>query len=699
VLFRLDPGLGDSSDQLLNLGRDSPNRTLDAAWIDAFSERLPSVDVVTFDVFDTAVSRRLEAPVDVFALVESYLVRTHGVQFGQFAELRELAEADARVLADKNGYEDVTFSEIYDALPARLPAAAKLISKIKSAELHAELDVVFPAPEIQEAVRRAIAAGKKVVFVSDMYLSAPDIGALLAACGYPASVDVLVSSETRCTKATGSQWAMLRRRLSPGDRVLHIGDDEHSDFNSPRENGIDALLFTKCRSDRRRGGPLNRDILTFSAMNRRALLNSSGTEVSDFMRAFGESFGGLVVGSFVKWLEERAKQLDIEHLFFLSRDGYLMQRAWDAAGCGQRSGISSSYLNVSRRVLYLACAAEPGGDGRIGRNALEIISQDPHLALRCLLDRMGLMQCDELVADISRNLGDLDCPLGARTEKFQKILRDHDQSILSIFKPAREAALGYFRQEGLFGERVGIVDMGWHGNMQASISDLRKATGATTTLYGFYYGLWPFAQRNRHRVGWMEAAFASDFLNLDEKYGFKNSVAFLENLHSSPEGTTVGYANIDGRFHPATQISPHDDSQFEKIIVPFQDGALATISNIFNNSNSTGVWSSEFTLDAALAAIQRVGLSPTMEEQRHLSSIHHSPTFDHSKFDTLVPRLVDSDVSSALALIPFWASEWPVAYYLACLRRCSSPAETLLVMDRFRPMKHLVDLRTSRAIA
>jgi hypothetical protein len=58
----------------------------------------------------------------------------------------------------------------------------------------------------------------------------------------------------------------------------------------------------------------------------------------------------------------------------------------------------------------------------------------------------------------------------------------------------RDRALGYLRQEGLLdGTPWAMVDIGWHGNLQRSLSRLLAAGGAAQPLTGFYFGLVPNA--------------------------------------------------------------------------------------------------------------------------------------------------------------------------------------------------------------
>jgi HAD superfamily hydrolase (TIGR01549 family) len=671
---------------------------VDNAWLAEFENLLSTSDVITFDVFDTAISRRVETPVDVFALTETALVVRYGETCRKFAEARELAEAQARPVAAARGYEDIRFEDIYAILQQRKKLPDADLRELMEFELRAEESVLFGVPEILEAVRLARAKGKKVYFISDMYLSGADIGAFLKLCGYPDDIEVLSSSDTRRTKAAGGQWTLLKKRLAPNERVLHVGDDKHSDVLMPRKHGLSTLLFDRYRSDRRRMGALVPEVLPFSFRVREVRLGlRDKSDPSSFMRAFGSSFGALVVGGFVNWLEERCKSLNIERLFFLSRDGFLLQRVWDAAGCGSRTGIESSYLHLSRRTLYLANASSDQERGTLKKATLDLLSGESHLSVQRLIERASLGQCRDLVAEATAVFGNLGAPLGeGRKEEFHRILQKYRNEVIEALAPVQCATLGYLKQEGLDQRRIGIVDMGWHGSMQSAICDLVSLFGQNASVTGFYYGLWSTAQRNRPKAGWMEGAFANDFHSPEECEGLRNGVAVLENLHCSSEGTTIGYELKNGRYAPVTQQTSVEAQQFDEIVRPFQEGVIAEITKAASKNSGNPLLG--LSLHYGAEAIRRVFMSPTEEETKYLGSILHSPSFDHGAFGPILTKVTQGRVREALASTSLWESEWPFAYYLDCIACCRSPDERSFVDNHFRPMFDRLDQRSLRAI-
>jgi hypothetical protein len=130
-----------------------------------------------------------------------------------------------------------------------------------------------------------------------------------------------------------------------------------TDVAAPREHGIEMLAFTRLRSNRRIGGPVGPAALPFSRAARSWTIRhqqsqeNGGLKPTDFMVGFGASWGAVVVGSYIRWLEERVRRCGIEHLLFMARDAWLLQQAWQAAGCEIRTGVGGTYLYASRQTL------------------------------------------------------------------------------------------------------------------------------------------------------------------------------------------------------------------------------------------------------------------------------------------------------------------------------------------------------------
>jgi HAD superfamily hydrolase (TIGR01549 family) len=639
--------------------------SIDRTWHDRFIAELRNVDVVSFDVFDTALTRIVDSPVDVFGLLEHRLVVEFGTTARGFAQAREDAERAARSGAADS--EDITLDAIYGALRKTLPKAAIWLEQARDAELQAERDLCFGTPDILAAYQAVKAAGKRIVFISDMYLPGAAITAMLKEAGFTDWDALLVSGETGRTKVTGRQWNIVAERFGPLERILHVGDDPWSDCTRPSQLGVRVLTYERASSERRVAGTLSSAVLPFSLASRRAeLLRRSAPDPEEealFWRGFGASFGALVVGTFLRWLAERAQRLGIEHLYFCARDGWLLQRAWDAARLGQQTGVKSSYLYVSRRPMNLAAGYIESKRRRLSLDLLEFLTAAYRgLPLRVMLERARLPLDGRVAAAVATAIGKLDTIVSSPTgtQRLAEVFAEHPDAIRESIRDVHESTIGYLTQEGLLSKRrIGLVDIGWHGTLQGSLRTLLRHCGSDTSVVGFYYGLWPAARSRRPVCGWMESLYGSDFIPLEEQPALANAVDMLEELHAAPHGTVTGFERKAGRWEPSLAHSPIESDQYARATTYFQDATVEVIREWFLHERGGPLRVDDLALASAISAMSAVCLSPSRRELTALGRLQHSANFDHALFVPLIPAgsrpATQDDMRRALHQAP-----WPV---------------------------------------
>ena len=152
--------------------------------------------VVAFDVFDTLIKRDVARPTDLFALLGA-----------DFAKARTQAEAEAR--AAKSG--EVTLAEIY--------ARPCLAGYDPAAECAAEIACAVPNLPVLKAARALHAQGKRLYYISDMYLPKVQLDAMLAKCGYDFFDGGFVSADYGVQKRSGK---LFRLFLQTGGRMLPV---------------------------------------------------------------------------------------------------------------------------------------------------------------------------------------------------------------------------------------------------------------------------------------------------------------------------------------------------------------------------------------------------------------------------------------------------------------------------------------------
>ena len=216
--------------------------------------------------------------VDIFDTLFLRTTLPERVKFGKFGEEKaKLLEAKARGkkvtsrylhllrtyaarIAYRNrrlihGAREATLDEIYDVMFACISADLDILpgevgvlhKQFRDIELALENDDLRVNHQLKEILAYASNNGKKVIAISDMYLSHDDVKKLLTSKGVWDFFDhVYVSSEFGFGKASGSLFdeVLSRHELLPC-QVTHIGDNWLSDYQVPKEKGIFACHYPR----------------------------------------------------------------------------------------------------------------------------------------------------------------------------------------------------------------------------------------------------------------------------------------------------------------------------------------------------------------------------------------------------------------------------------------------------------------------
>ena len=187
--------------------------------------------VISFDVFDTLIIRDVPVPADVFDYISAD---------PSFKSRRMEAERKARI---ESNLEDITLSDIYKHLYIDERERQKWMNR----EISTELTLCKPNPSALAFFNKMHESGKKIIIISDMYLSCATISLLLSNCGYNLDgVSLYISSEYGKTKRSGNLFKKVLdiERIRHSD-VIHIGDNMLSDLLRPKLCGMKAVLIKR----------------------------------------------------------------------------------------------------------------------------------------------------------------------------------------------------------------------------------------------------------------------------------------------------------------------------------------------------------------------------------------------------------------------------------------------------------------------
>ena len=199
-------------------------------------------EIISFDVFDTLIIRPgLSVPSELFDLIYP--------NDKSFKDKRIEAEKKARIEGRRNGFEEITLTDIYKFLYPKRPT--KELESIMQKEIETELAFCKPNPNALAFYNncRERQHPPRIIIVSDMYLSASVISTILVNSGYDISgVNIYVSSECGRTKRVGNLFKKVisdEHMKGKERKILHIGDNTITDYLMARKVGIKGII---CRT-------------------------------------------------------------------------------------------------------------------------------------------------------------------------------------------------------------------------------------------------------------------------------------------------------------------------------------------------------------------------------------------------------------------------------------------------------------------
>lgn len=298
--------------------------------------KINTVDIVSFDIFDTLLVRPYIKPTDLFLHMEQIF------QNKGFAMARIRAEINAR--KKNSNKEDISFDDIY----------FNILDKYKEfyqKELDFERQVLQPNSMIMEIFEYAKKQKKRIIISSDMYLPKKILENILHEKGYTGYENIYISSELNKTKHTGTLYKYILTDLNvKPNKILHIGDNRYSDGKMAVKNGIQSYLVQKefdllikkqpafnqyYKSDKN----LTRSIIL-------SLMNRNNKHFS-YWYNLGWQYAGPVILSYVQWLDLQVKKDNIDQLLFIARDGYILQKIFKKISISQ---CENTYLFAPRFV-------------------------------------------------------------------------------------------------------------------------------------------------------------------------------------------------------------------------------------------------------------------------------------------------------------------------------------------------------------
>lgn len=216
-------------------------------------------DVMSFDVFDTLVTRKVATPKGIFALMQEKLADAAvlpalplRVRQG-FFDMRWFYERKARERWQKDSREDITFEEIYQCIGEAEKLSNEQLNDLMKMELELEAKNLVGIESNIRQVKALLASGHRVILISDMYLGEKEIRALLVMVDDVfRDLPIYSSADIKKGKWTGNGYKYVRQQ--EGLDVfhwVHTGDNKSSDIERAKEQGIKTVYYNETALTRR----------------------------------------------------------------------------------------------------------------------------------------------------------------------------------------------------------------------------------------------------------------------------------------------------------------------------------------------------------------------------------------------------------------------------------------------------------------
>lgn len=526
--------------------------------------RIRNFDYVSFDIFDTLVKRAVSEPDDIFRIMAKKCSSDSSFPafINEFHEVRTASEKTARNAALQAGREDTTLTEIYGCLPERYSAPLK--NKLMALEIAQEKACCHANPVMRRVYQWCKENKKHIIVISDMYLPLDCVKEILSQCGYDEYDRLFLSSDVGLTKTSGNLYSCALGCMQIEARKLaHIGDNVRGDYIKAKKQGIKAVWIAR--------DPQRTKFIRLNSISKeekevvRPIIKIMNNQIDpswDRYYQYGYEVIGPLLYSFSLWLHQSVLADSVEKLFFISRDGFLIQNAYRYLW--EEKALESNYLYASRRALM----APQIWINPTYEDVLKMLPNYKQSTCESICDILGIDK------EIGKKLW-IECGFKETQAFFKKdmatssTLRNFFEAVKNdiIDNSKREFALFQrYLEQNDFNGSIGIVDVGWNGNLQRCLNVIVSKIESLSVreLRGYYLGLSEIAKNELH---------AKAFIKRNSPQ--LGCAGLIELCFPPSEGSTRSYINgEDGTVVPALYAYEYQDRPESEIVLSIQAGAM-----------------------------------------------------------------------------------------------------------------------------
>lgn len=602
---------------------------------------LTSPAVLSLDVWDTILRRhchpdaiKLHTAQATIALAGERLDHRWHDAWDLFTLRREIEgeigrEAQAAGNDDEYEIEDVLRRLLQRCLHDDT-LAAELAPRLVELEIRQELAVTYADPQLLKLV--AAKAPRRLVAVSDFYMSAARLGRILAAKVPELAFERLfVSCDLGVNKRSGRLFHRVAEELgTPVEQILHIGDNPAVDVTQARAQGLTAIHFVhedeeKLRAEKNRHFARREErrhdldeLAQVTAPLEKPEDGSAATALYNLGVRHAQVFAG-----FAAFIQAEARRRGVESVFFMTREGVFFQQVYDALQtvapfAAQATG--SRLIEVSRIATFVGSLRTLSAD-----ELMRIWSLYSHQSMQALLRTLDL-DAAPFAAVVQRHGLALDEVVSYPWQDARVLALLADPAFRDPIEAHRDdrraLLLEYLGQQGFLGSGPRMtVDIGWRGSIQDNLALLLPET----PIHGLYLGLQPFL--NDQPANATKRGFLVD-ANVDSpgRARLVRHVRPIEMMCNVLGGSVTGYRR-NGQGIEALRLSHrNEDEVHERFIAHFHAGILAATPAVAEWIGCHAVTPRELS-DLAHDSMLRLLLQPPPKLMDAFFSLEHNESF------------------------------------------------------------------------
>lgn len=454
-------------------------------WSSSYNDlkrRIDNAKIVSFDIFDTLIMRKIFSPEDVFRLL--------GSRIKELNINTDIGAVRAKISAKSDSCASI--DDIYMAIKEETDLSDEVIEDIKTIERDIDEQLCVARNDIAKLYEYCIESGKEVYLISDMYYTLQDIKQLLDKCGLSVIDDrhIWISCEKKKDKISGSMWKEYSSVVGENAKCIHIGDNKTGDIENPTKYGIDSyyvmsgkdMVMNSSISELASHVNTVSDSICLGIVIAKlfnspfALCSNKGKVSFDNSEVYGYCVYGPLLEKFLIWLYSNSRKDGIDKLLFFARDGYFLEKDYRIVAELFDDGYKQDwcYLPISRRLIYMASMENEEDFKRV--------VEFPYVGT--FADYMK-SRFEITVTDETSEYNDRQINAVGDSKNILKWIQPYKEMIMQEAKAERENYLKYLETDGDMQKEIcyGTVDLGYYGTNQYY---LQRLTDIKAKGYCFY---------------------------------------------------------------------------------------------------------------------------------------------------------------------------------------------------------------------